>query len=80
MSLIYSGLHLDQACTPPGELMTSVTAVACIATQSDNTRFVGVRWDFRKNMDLKLQHSDKECGRLQGSRHRAWLPVCKISA
>jgi hypothetical protein len=25
------------------------------ATQNDNTRFAGVRWDFRKNMDLKLQ-------------------------
>jgi predicted porin len=24
-------------------------------TQNDNTRFVGVRWDFRKNMDLKVQ-------------------------
>jgi hypothetical protein len=24
-------------------------------TQNDNTRFVGLRWDFRKNMDLKLQ-------------------------
>jgi len=25
------------------------------ATQNDNTRFAGVRWDFRKNMDLKVQ-------------------------
>jgi hypothetical protein len=25
------------------------------ATQNDTTRFAGVRWDFRKNMDLKLQ-------------------------
>jgi hypothetical protein len=25
------------------------------AAQIDNTRFAGVRWDFRKNMDLKLQ-------------------------
>ncbi|MFC5547225.1 hypothetical protein [Massilia aerilata] len=24
-------------------------------TQNDNTRFIGVRWDFRKNMDLKVQ-------------------------
>ncbi len=24
-------------------------------TQNDNTRFAGVRWDFRKNMDLKVQ-------------------------
>ncbi|MCC2956431.1 hypothetical protein LK542_12465 [Massilia sp. IC2-477] len=24
-------------------------------TQNDSTRFVGVRWDFRKNMDLKVQ-------------------------
>jgi hypothetical protein len=24
-------------------------------TQNDTTRFVGVRWDFRKNMDLKFQ-------------------------
>jgi hypothetical protein len=25
------------------------------ATQNDNTRFAAVRWDFRKNMDLKVQ-------------------------
>jgi hypothetical protein len=25
------------------------------ATQNDSTRFAGVRWDFRKNMDLKVQ-------------------------
>jgi len=25
------------------------------ATQNDNTRFVGLRWDFRKGMDLKAQ-------------------------
>lgn len=25
------------------------------ATQNDTTRFAGVRWDFRKNMDLKVQ-------------------------
>lgn len=28
---------------------------AYTATQNDNTRFAGVRWDFRKNMDLKVQ-------------------------